>query len=318
MVGLLSVLFFASLAVIPISLIILIIRTIRKKRIKANVVALIGTVVVALGCFVLVGLLGCKHQWEKAGETPPTCTEDGYAVYQCSLCGQDKREVLKTTGHTMIEEYRKEPTALEDGEIVEICSVCGYKHITPVERKANGGIVPGTSSEMAPEDENILPDSPETPDTTSNNPDEKAVSESPTETIGESEIVLTGEGFTVFAYPLDGDKENLIFTDERFDILNLFLESETTSNPYSCELTFRGILQNHSGRDWEAVGLRFCLLDKDKNPITDIDAGFASIGNSVNYLTEGEEREFTFTLDVTKYVYNHAEWIALSGLTSFG
>ena len=96
------------------------------------------------------------------------------------------------------------------------------------------------------------------------------------------------------------------------------LEDEKSYNSYTYELIFKGALQNHSGRDWEAVTLSFCLLDGEKSLVTEMDAGFTAIGNSMDYLKDGEEREFTVSVLTTKYGYDHAEWIALSGLTTFG
>lgn len=140
----------------------------------------------------------------------------------------------------------------------------------------------------------------------------------PEETVNSAETILTNDGFTFFAYPIGATNENLIFSDERFDILNLSFEGEENSIPNIYELKFSGTLNNHSGRDWHAVGLNFCLLDENKKLITSMDAGFTSVGDSINYLINGEDREFKFILYADKYAYDHAKYIALSGLTSFG
>lgn len=311
MLGLLAILFFVFLAAIPVSLIVLAIRAICKKRIKANVIAVIGSAVSAALCFVLVGALGCGHQWEKTDEISPTCTEDGRIVYQCALCGQDKTETLEKTGHTMAEDYRKEPTPLEDGEIVEICSVCGYKHIAPLDKTSNDDKATGNEADTPTESDGL-----ETSGTL-DVPTETGDGKSP-EVGNSADTVFTEDGFTLLAYPLGGAGENTIFSDERFDIINLSLEDEKSYNSYTYELIFKGALQNHSGRDWEAVTLSFCLLDGEKSLVTEMDAGFTAVGNSMDYLKDGEEREFTVSVLTTKYGYDHAEWIALSGLTTFG
>ena len=69
------------------------------------------------------------HQWS---ETPtstvaPTCTEDGYDVYTCSVCGTTKNDVKTALGHKWSEAPTSTvaPTCTEDGYDVYTCSVCG-------------------------------------------------------------------------------------------------------------------------------------------------------------------------------------------------
>ena len=62
--------------------------------------------------------------------TAPTCTEEGYTTYHCSLCDKDVAgNIVPANGHTeaqAVVENRVEPTCLENGsyDSVVYCSVC--------------------------------------------------------------------------------------------------------------------------------------------------------------------------------------------------
>ena len=43
----------------------------------------------------------CPHQWTLVSTVPATCTESGYELYRCSLCGAEKRETLAALGHAL-------------------------------------------------------------------------------------------------------------------------------------------------------------------------------------------------------------------------
>lgn len=78
----------------------------------------------------------------------PTCTEEGFKVYNCSACGETVTEVVKPFNHKKVDEKgntiydekgnpvsayeiknpatdKKDPTCTEDGEIKWTCSMCG-------------------------------------------------------------------------------------------------------------------------------------------------------------------------------------------------
>lgn len=54
----------------------------------------------------------------------PTCTSEGYTLYQCS-CGDKKQEVVPAKGHSWSEWSITEPTFTELGKKERSCTVCG-------------------------------------------------------------------------------------------------------------------------------------------------------------------------------------------------
>ena len=84
-------------------------------------------------CGELVGQLG-PHNY-KANVVDPTCTEDGYTKYVCSLCKDSYSEDGDVAvGHTFGEWiFTKQPTATEKGEMYRQCSVCSIKETKAVD-----------------------------------------------------------------------------------------------------------------------------------------------------------------------------------------
>ena len=71
-----------------------------------------------------------EHQWsEKPTSTiDPTCTEDGYDIYTCTVCGYTKNVANNTpASHKWSEKPTStvDPTCTEDGYDVYTCTVCG-------------------------------------------------------------------------------------------------------------------------------------------------------------------------------------------------
>lgn len=93
---------------------------------KLNITAIKDGSTMQLGDFSLT-YNACEHQWVATGETiDPTCTEEGYDVYQCSLCQAKKNEAngKSATGHTWVSGDVVEPTCSEEGYTPQTCSVC--------------------------------------------------------------------------------------------------------------------------------------------------------------------------------------------------
>ncbi|MCD7722828.1 MAG: hypothetical protein LUH82_02595, partial [Clostridiales bacterium] len=66
-----------------------------------------------------------EHSYEITNTKEPTCTEDGYNVYTCSVCGDTYTEVLDPA-HTFNEGVvTTAATCTTDGEITYTCTVCG-------------------------------------------------------------------------------------------------------------------------------------------------------------------------------------------------
>ena len=70
------------------------------------------------------------HSYEVTETVDATCTEDGYTVYTCSVCGDSYTETISATGHTAGEaviENEVAATCTEDGSYYSVvyCTVCG-------------------------------------------------------------------------------------------------------------------------------------------------------------------------------------------------
>ena len=69
----------------------------------------------------------CPHDdYIDCGSADPTCTEEGYAHYQCLICGKNFSEYTPATGHDYGEWYvSREATCALDGEERRDCVKCG-------------------------------------------------------------------------------------------------------------------------------------------------------------------------------------------------
>lgn len=135
-----------------------------------------------------------------------------------------------------------------------------------------------------------------------------------TDTTGEK--IRTKDGYSVFVQPLEGAAGSIIFNDERYIISNISMTSSEEWFTGTYRQTFSGTLQN-VGDDVEAVSLNFCLLDKNKAIITELNAGFATIGDPSAYLKSGDVRKFKFEIITSKYEYDNAVYFGLCGVNTF-
>ena len=85
---------------------------------------------------------GCEHEY-LAGETvAPTCTEDGYTVYTCTVCGRTYHgDYVTALGHTYTSEETKKPTCEQEGEITYTCSVCGGSYTESIPMTAHTEVI---------------------------------------------------------------------------------------------------------------------------------------------------------------------------------
>lgn len=81
------------------------------------------------------------HSYEVVASEEVTCTEDGYATYTCSNCGDTYTEYYEATGHSYEVVASEEVTCTEDGYATYVCSVCGETYTECYE--AQGHVVDG-------------------------------------------------------------------------------------------------------------------------------------------------------------------------------
>ena len=73
------------------------------------------------------------HVYFLTGKKDATCTEDGYEIFLCKKCSQERTIVLKAPGHDWEDVVITEASCLDGGEVVEKCARCGaqgYSHYT--------------------------------------------------------------------------------------------------------------------------------------------------------------------------------------------
>ena len=78
----------------------------------------------------------CEHSWSEGVVTDPTCTEDGYTTYTCSVCGQTKIDnIVSASGEHNYGEgvVTKAPTCAEDGEMTYTCADCGKSYTEAID-----------------------------------------------------------------------------------------------------------------------------------------------------------------------------------------
>jgi len=133
-------------------------------------------------------------------------------------------------------------------------------------------------------------------------------------------FITMANGYTAFALEIMLEGENLIFLDERFAIMDLILTNATESAFGGYVLTFSGSLKNHSGKEFQAVSLNFCLLDSADTMISEMDAGFVSVHHPgySDWIADGEILDFTVELIASSQAANVVASIGLTGLTAFG
>ena len=91
------------------------------------------------------------HDWEKTGETAPTCTTDGKIEYYCQECGGTKTDIIKATGHKWNEgTITLAPTATTEGKKEFKCTVCGDTKTETLAKLSAGTTTPDKDSDTIP------------------------------------------------------------------------------------------------------------------------------------------------------------------------
>lgn len=66
-----------------------------------------------------------EHAWEFVSHVDFTCSEDGYDLYVCPVCGEEEKRITDTASHMNELVFEKAATCEEGGEEVYVCTVCG-------------------------------------------------------------------------------------------------------------------------------------------------------------------------------------------------
>lgn len=126
------------------------------------------------------------------------CTEDGYTIYKCEICGEEiKDDIVPAKKHSYSEwEIVKEPTKDKKGQRVATCTVCGHELVEDIEFGED------VSDTTAPEDKETYTKTergevvkPGGVDIPVNKPDNSGTTEAPgtTEASGTTEATRTTE-----------------------------------------------------------------------------------------------------------------------------
>lgn len=128
------------------------------------------------------------HDWEKTGETAPTCTTDGKIEYYCEGCEGTKTDIIKATGHKWDEgTVTLAPTATTEGKKKFTCEMCSATKEETLPKLSTGTTTPTT-----PGKDDKKPSTSTTPST----PDEDNKKDSDTIPIKET-LAKVGTKYTV-------------------------------------------------------------------------------------------------------------------------
>ena len=116
----LALLFLGFLLAIPVFLIILAFNAIKKKPLKKTItklkISLLGAIVTFILFAIVVTIFSCDHEYITIETVEATCLSEGKIVQQCSLCNDEKEEVLPLLEHSWQEPNCTTP---------KTCVLCG-------------------------------------------------------------------------------------------------------------------------------------------------------------------------------------------------
>lgn len=102
----------ASILVMPISLVLWIVKKLRKKDTKKAKIVFFASVVCCVVFTMASPTNTCEHEYELVESEAATCETDGFEKYHCDLCGRDKIETIDKLEHEMVN---------------GVCAKCGYE-----------------------------------------------------------------------------------------------------------------------------------------------------------------------------------------------
>ena len=103
---------------------------------KRSILALALIVCLLLSSFIPAQATGTDHTHVRTRKviTDPTCTEPGYYIGACSICGTplDNGDIIPPLGHDYQRSVAQEPTCTSDGMAIYSCSRCGDSYREPI------------------------------------------------------------------------------------------------------------------------------------------------------------------------------------------
>lgn len=105
-----------------------------------------------------VPMCGGNHTWKETERKDATCTEDGYAKYECTACNETKIDTLPAPGHTEVIDEAVAATCTATGKTEgKHCSVCGTVLVEQTETPIIGHNYVGGKCTMCYKAEPVLP-----------------------------------------------------------------------------------------------------------------------------------------------------------------
>lgn len=105
-------------------------------------IALLGLAGGIVGITTAIQRKNCNHIWNE-GEVKieATCANAGEFVYECTECGEKKKEEIAQLEHSIVHQEAVPATCEEAGRTdAMVCELCGYYEVEPVELKALGHV----------------------------------------------------------------------------------------------------------------------------------------------------------------------------------
>lgn len=141
MSNLFAILLVGVILAIPVLLVILVIRALRKKPIKKLGIS----VLICVGAIIPLTILGvstdpatwCEHDREVISETQSTCTEKGKIVEHCDICNVDVTKYKDKLPHNYQLLETIEATCQSKGKIIYRCSTCNGEEIEKTPKVAH-------------------------------------------------------------------------------------------------------------------------------------------------------------------------------------
>ena len=83
------------------------------------------------GCGTVNPDFECEHNWVVKSRTPATCLSSGKETSKCSICGEEKTELIDILEHSFISE-KFDSTPNSQGYTKYTCALCGFAYVDDI------------------------------------------------------------------------------------------------------------------------------------------------------------------------------------------